>query len=72
MQYAKALVAIAGAAITAALGIIPANTTTWQLLTIAAALVTALGVYLVPNQPAKAAAKPAVRHPTTKAPATKP
>lgn len=50
-QYAKAIVAIIGAAVTAALGILPANTTTWQLLTILSAAVTAAGVYLVPNAP---------------------
>jgi hypothetical protein len=53
MTYAKAIVAICGAAVTAALGIIPANTTLWQILTVLAAAITAAGVYLVPNQPAK-------------------
>lgn len=47
--YAKAIVAIAGAAVTAALGIFPANSTTWTILTIVAAVLTATGVYLVPN-----------------------
>lgn len=50
MYAAKALVAVLGAAVTAALGIFPANTTTWQALTIAAAALTAITVYLVPNQ----------------------
>lgn len=48
-KYAKAIVAIAGAAVTAALGIFPANTAVWQALTIASAALTAAGVYLVPN-----------------------
>lgn len=50
MTALKAIVAVAGAAVTAALGIFPANTTTWQLLTILAAALTAAGVYLVPNK----------------------
>lgn len=49
--YAKAVVAIAGAAVTAALGILPAHSSTWTLLTILAAALTAAGVYLVPNTP---------------------
>ena len=49
MRYAKALVAIAGAAVTAALGIVPPQSTTWELLTVAAAALTAAGVYFVPN-----------------------
>jgi hypothetical protein len=52
MTYAKAFVAIVGAAITAALGIFPANTTAWTILTIASAALTAAAVYLVPNAPA--------------------
>ena len=51
MYAAKALVAIVGAGVTAALGIFPADTTTWQVLTIAAAIITAAGVYLTPNTP---------------------
>jgi predicted membrane channel-forming protein YqfA (hemolysin III family) len=51
MQYAKAFVAIAGAAVTAALGIFPPNTQTWTLLTVLSAALTAAAVYLVPNQP---------------------
>lgn len=50
--YAKAIVAIIGAAVTAALGIFPASTTTWQLLTILSAAITAAGVYVTPNKPA--------------------
>ena len=49
--YAKGIVAIIGAAVTAALGIVPPHTTTWQILTVLAAAVTAAGVYLVPNAP---------------------
>lgn len=56
LQYAKALVAVAGAAVTAALGIVPPHSTTWQLLTVAAAALTAAGVYLIPNTPPKPAA----------------
>lgn len=50
MRYAKAVVAIVGAGVTAALGIIPANTTTWTVLTVISASLTAAGVYLVPNK----------------------
>lgn len=50
LQYAKAFVAIAGASVTAALGIFPADTAAWTVLTIAAAALTAAGVYLVPNK----------------------
>lgn len=53
LVYAKGLVAIGGAAVTAALGIFPAHTTTWNALTIVAAALTAAGVLIVPN-----AAKP--------------
>ena len=52
MRYAKALVAVVGAAVTAALGVLPAGSTVWTVLTIIAAAVTAAGVYLVPNAPA--------------------
>lgn len=50
MKYAKAIVAVAGASVTAALGVVPPNSTTWNLLTVAAAALTAFGVYLVPNK----------------------
>lgn len=50
--YAKAVVAIIGAAVTAALGIFPANSTVWVILTIVSAALTAAGVYAVPNKPA--------------------
>ncbi len=51
MTAAKAVVAVVGAAVTAALAIFPQGSTTWNALTIAAAALTALAVYLVPNQP---------------------
>jgi len=54
MQYAKAFVAIAGAAVTAALGIIPPSNASWGTLTVLAAALTAAGVYLVPNKPPEA------------------
>lgn len=50
MSYAKAVVAIAGGAVTAALGIFPEDTTTWKVLTIVSAALTAAGVYLTPNR----------------------
>lgn len=51
MAYAKAIAAILGAGVTAALGIFPPDTDAWTVLTIASALLTAVAVYLVPNQP---------------------
>lgn len=51
MSKAKALVAVFGAAVTAALGVFPANTPVWTGLTILSAALTAAGVYLVPNSP---------------------
>jgi hypothetical protein len=48
-KYAKAIVAVLGAAITAALGLAPQGTQVWTVLTIVAAALTAAGVYLVPN-----------------------
>lgn len=50
MQFAKAFVAIVGAGVTAALGIFTEGTA-FQILTILSALLTAAGVYLVPNTP---------------------
>ena len=50
MTYAKALVAVAGSTVTAALGLVPPHTTVWTVLTIVSAALTAAGVYLVPNQ----------------------
>lgn len=48
-HYAKAIIAILGAGITAALGIIAPDTDLFNVLTVAAAVVTAAGVYLIPN-----------------------
>lgn len=53
-EYAKAIVAIVGAAVTAALGVFPANSTVWVILTIVSAALTAAGVYSVPNKKAGA------------------
>lgn len=53
MTKAKALIAIAGSTVTAALGLFPAHTTVWTVLTILSAALTAAGVYLVPNAPSK-------------------
>lgn len=52
MQYAKALVAVAGSTVTAALALFPPSSVTWQVLTVLSAGLTAAGVYLVPNKPA--------------------
>ncbi len=50
-MYAKAIVAVIGAAVTSALAIFPQGTTTWNALTILSAALTALAVYVVPNAP---------------------
>lgn len=50
-QYLKAIVAIIGAAVTAALGLVPEGSSTWIALTVIAAALTAAAVYLVPNTP---------------------
>ena len=48
LKYAKAIIAVAGAAITAAAGL--GLTGTWQqVLTVLAAVCTAAGVYVTPN-----------------------
>lgn len=49
--YRKALVAALGAALTAALGVVPPDSTLWQVLTVASAALTAAAVYAVPNTP---------------------
>lgn len=49
MSTAKAWIAIAGAGVTAALGIFPPDTNVYRALTIVAALLTAAAVYAVPN-----------------------
>jgi NAD-dependent SIR2 family protein deacetylase len=48
-RYAKAIVAVIGAGITAALGIVAPDTDLYNILTVAAAMLTAASVYLVPN-----------------------
>lgn len=50
-KYAKAIVAIVGSAVTAALAIFPPGTTTYNALTILSAAITAAAVYAVPNTP---------------------
>lgn len=50
LEYAKAIVGITGASVTAALGLIPPSSTIWILLTILSVALTASGVYLVPNK----------------------
>lgn len=50
-KYLKAIVAIAGSTLTAALALVPPDTTIWRALTITAAFFTAVGVYAVPNTP---------------------
>lgn len=55
-KYTKAVVAIVGSAVTAALAIFPQGAPTWNALTILSAALTAAGVYLAPN--AEAPRKP--------------
>lgn len=50
--YAKAVVAVVGAAVTAALGLVAPDTTTWIVLTIVSAALTAASVYVTPNKTA--------------------
>lgn len=50
MKYAKTFVAIAGSTVTAALALFPPSSTTWQILTVLSAALTAAGVYAVPNK----------------------
>lgn len=47
-KYAKFIVAILGAAVTAGAGLIPDDTLNW--IAFAAAILTAVGVYAVPNK----------------------
>lgn len=49
--YAKAIVAIIGAGLTAAIGLIAPDTDLFTVLTILSAMVTAAGVYAIPNTP---------------------
>jgi hypothetical protein len=48
MYYAKFIIGAIGAAATACLGLIPASSTTWTIITIIAAIATALGVFFAP------------------------
>lgn len=50
LVYAKAIVAILGAAVTAALGIVPDQSVLFAVLTVVSAALTAAGVYAVPNR----------------------
>jgi hypothetical protein len=52
-HYAKALVAIAGTGVTAALGLVGPDEPAFMWLTILSAMLTAAAVYVVPNAPAK-------------------
>lgn len=51
-RYVKFIIAILGAGVTAALGVVSPDTDLFNVLTIAAAVVTAAGVYAAPNTPA--------------------
>jgi len=48
-RYRKALVAVAGATLTALSGTLPPDTTVWRVVTAALAAGTAAGVWGVPN-----------------------
>ncbi len=50
-QYAKSIVAVLGAVITAVLAAFPENTDVQQWGPIVSAFLTAVSVYLVPNTP---------------------
>jgi hypothetical protein len=58
-KYAKAIVAIVGAAVTAALGVFPSGGSVWTVLQLVAAALTAAGVYTVPNASKPAGVAPA-------------
>lgn len=49
--YAKFIVAAVGGAVSALLAIVPADTNTWNILTVVSLSVTAIGTYLVKNTP---------------------
>lgn len=51
LASAKAYAALVGAIVTAILGTVPPHTTTWTVLTIVAAVATAVATYAVPNTP---------------------
>lgn len=50
LEYAKFIIAAVGVACTAILGLVPAGSTAWTIVTIIAAVATALLVMLVPNK----------------------
>lgn len=52
LATAKAYAALIGAIITAILGTVPPHTAAWTILTVVAAVLTALATYVVPNQAA--------------------
>lgn len=52
LQYAKAIIAALGAALTAVSGIVGEDSTTGRVITIILAIITTLSVYLVPNRDA--------------------
>jgi len=52
MKAAKFWVGLIGAVVTSLLTVFGPGTRTYQVLTVVSALVTAAGVYLVPNAPA--------------------
>ncbi len=56
-QYRKAIAAVGGTAVTAALGVWGPDTNVGHLLIILGAALTTLGVYVVPNAPAPAASE---------------
>lgn len=49
MSVAKFVVAAIGGAVTALLAIVPASSTTWNVLTVVSVSLTAITTYLVPN-----------------------
>ena len=48
-KYLKSIIAVAGGTITSCLVLFPPDSTTYQLLAVASAVLTAVGVYLFPN-----------------------
>lgn len=50
-RYTKAIVSIAGGTVTATIAVIPPHTTTWSVLAVVSATLTAIGVFAFPNTP---------------------
>lgn len=50
LHYAKFIVAVIGAGVTAALGLVSPDTELFIWLTVLSAMLTAAGVYFVPNK----------------------